>query len=246
MKLLISQSAIILSLLLSNNLLSQDNNSSTVSANQKVQSGTKQVKAKRTAISQIKQLHSGALLVRLHTNAYVIEALRKKGRLNEADALEKKQRMVNVKIVAAFKAEYHFCPVYFFSSSYSKLVEERQFDQVTFVNDSLMADEKIQLTESNFFTAEFGTIEQDTTKYLSDYTKELDSNGNYKMVPNYIGGANPGFEVIAIKSDRFVQLRKPFPYYVRTYSTLFFKRSANKTVRLMSKKLSKYYENHKD
>jgi hypothetical protein len=246
MKLLVTKSVIILSLLLSNNLLSQDNNSSTVSANQKNESGSKRVKAKRAAIAQIKQLHDGVLLVRLHTNANVIEALSKKGKVNEANMLKQKQRMANVKIVAAFKTEFRFCPVYFFLSNYSKFVKGRQFDQVQFVNDSLEADTRIKLTESNFLTAEFGTIEQDTAKYLSDYTKGLDSNGNYRLAPSYIGGANPGFEVVAIKSDQFVQLRKPFPFYVRTYSTLFFKRSANKTVRFMNKKLSKYYENYKD
>jgi hypothetical protein len=246
MKFLITQSVIVLSLLLSNNLLSQDNNSNNAPANQKSESGSKRVKAKRAAIAQIKQLRAGALLVRLHTNANVIEALRKKGKIEEANVIERKQKLVNAKVVAAFKAEFRFCPTYFFFSTYSKLVSEKQFEQVSFVNDSLETDSKIKMTESNFFTAELGEIEQDTAKYLSEYTKELDGNGNYRMTPSYIGGANPGFEVVAIKSDRFVQLRKPFPFYVRTYSTLFFKRSLNKTIKILNRKLNKYYENHKD
>ncbi len=172
---------------------------------------------------QINELKTGALLVRLQTRKLAINALKKSGLNKEADRIERKQKELNIKIVAAFKAEFTFCPTYIFYSDYSQNVMDRQFDKVSFLTDSLRVDSTIKFTKRNFLTAEFGIIEPDTAKHIS-------------------GGEHMGFDALLIKSDQFIQLRRPFPYYVRTLDLLPTKRNPNQVVKKMNKKLEKFYK----
>lgn len=194
---------------------------------------------------QINQLKSGALFVRLQTKKNSITALRKIGREKIADKMEREQKNYNLKIVSAFKTNFNFCPTYFFFSDYSQNIREKQFDKVIFLTDSLLPDTTIKFKESNFLTAEFGTIEQDTAKYFSHNSYESDGNWSLKRVESYYGGPNTGFGALIIKSDQLIQLRGPFPYYVRTFDSLPIKRSQNITVKKMNKKLYKYYDKRK-
>jgi hypothetical protein len=50
-----------------------------------------------------------------------------------------------------------------------------------------------------------------------------------------------GFGALVIKSDQFIQLKKPFPYYVRTFDSLPIKRSPKTVVKKMNKKLHRFY-----
>lgn len=145
-------------------------------------------------------------------------------------------------IISAFKANFNFCPTYFFFSGSSTNIRERQFDKVVFLNDSLLPDTTLKFNNTSFLTAEFGTIEQDTAKYFSHYSYEPNARLSVKRVENYYGGPNMGFAALIINSDKFVQLRRPFPYYVRTFESLPIERSVNKAVRKMNKKLYKYYK----
>lgn len=194
------------------------------------------------AKEQIIQLKEGALLVRLQTKKNSINALRKIGKGELADEIEAQQRNYNLKIISAFKNNFDFCPTYFFFSDYSQNILERQFDKVMFLSDSLHTDTTIKFNKGHFLTAEFGTIEQDTAKYFSHYSYESDQNGSSKPVSNYYGGSNIGFGALIIKSDQLIQLRRPFPYYVRTFDSLPIKRRLDKTVGKMNKKLHQFYD----
>ena len=77
----------------------------------------KQLKA--TTKVQINQLKNGALLLSLKTNKSKIAALKKIGKNNQAQDLEKKQSQLNKSIIAAFKTKFNFCPTYFFFSDYA-------------------------------------------------------------------------------------------------------------------------------
>lgn len=193
------------------------------------------------ATKEINQLKDGALLVRLRTKRNSITALRKIGKDKLAEKIETKQRRYNLKIVAAFKINFNFCPTYFYFSDYSQNVSERKFDKVIFLSDSLLPDTTIKFNQSHFLTAEFGAIEPDTAKYFSHYSYEPDGNWNLEQVSNYYCEPKVSSAALVIKSNRFVQLRRPFPYYVRTYDSLPIKRSPNKTVKRMNKKLCKFY-----
>jgi hypothetical protein len=191
---------------------------------------------------QINQLKDGALLVRLKTKNLTITALRNADRNKQADAIEKKQAEFNLNIISAFRANFNFCPVYFFYSDYSSNVKERKFDSVMFLNDSLRPDTTIKFTGKTFLVAEFGTIEQDTAKNFSHYSYEPNTDWTLKEVSHYYGSTDFGFEALIIRSDQFVQLRHPFPYYTRTFDPMPRKQVLNKAVRRMNRKLTSFYK----
>ncbi len=189
---------------------------------------------------EIKILKEGVLLVRLRTKENSILALKRIGRDKLANKIEEKQINYNKKIVSAFRTNFTFCPTYFFYSNYSDSIISKQIKGVIFLNDSLQADSTIKLTTTNFLTAEFGIIEQDTAKYLDSYYSYSGDSGLERR-SSYYGEPDMGFGVLKIMSDQFVQLKNPFPYYVRTFDSLPIKRKFSKTVLKMNKLLFNYY-----
>src|SRR3954470_23255626 len=74
---------------------------------------------RREAISrwQINQLKNGALLIRLHENKLLIDALKKRGQNDLATLKEQEAFALNKNIVRAITKYYDFSKVYFFYSS---------------------------------------------------------------------------------------------------------------------------------
>lgn len=196
---------------------------------------------KNLSVQQIKDLKNGVLLVRLHTKNSTISALRKNGNDKQADKIELKQFETNQEIIIAFRERFEFCPVYFFYSDYSINVMEREFGNVTFLNDSLEPDSTIKFKTHNFLTADFGTIDQDTTMRFDGYYYDYGEHGLEKR-SKYYGGSNMGFGALVMRSDKFVQLHKPFPYYVRTYESMPFSANSKNVVKKMDKKLDRFYK----
>ena len=174
------------------------------------------------AREQINQLQNGSLLVRLMSKNESIKALRKAGNNRMANTIEKEQNYLNLAIIDAFRNNFDFCNVYFFYSEYSQNIRNKEFDKVVFLNNNLKPDKTIKYNNEYFLTGEYGFIEQDKVKYQ--------------------GGSNMSFEALIIKDDQFKQLRRPFPYYLRTFATLPIKRKPKKVVRKMNNKLKKYLE----
>jgi hypothetical protein len=201
-------------------------------------------RAQQRALSKerISTLKDGALLVRLFTKKNSIAALKKIGKPEKAEKLEKEQAAYNQRIVSAFKANFNFCPTYFFFSDYSTAIAEKQFDKAVFLNDSLLPDTNIKFNSTKFLTAEFGYVEQDTAKYFSYYSFEPNANIDESRVKNYYGGSDASFAALVIHTDKFEQISRPFPYYVRTYRSMCSARRAKKTVRFMNQNLHSYYK----
>ena len=185
----------------------------------------------------IKLLKEGALLVRLQTKNKSIEALREIGENDKAAEIEKHQHDHNLSIINAFKTNFTFCPTYFFYSHYSPYIIQKQFDKVVFLNENLIEDSTIRFDGEKFLTAEFAAIEQDTAKYFSHYSFEDSEDQRLNKTENYYGSSDMGFEALIIKNDQFMQLKSPFPYYVRTFNSLPVRKSNNKTVKKMNDKL---------
>ena len=194
-----------------------------------------------TTTMQINQLKNGALLVRLKTNALALEALRKSGKEQQANALERNQAEINRNILEAFQGKFKFCSVYFFFSNYSEAVKNKTFDRVVFLNDNLQPDSTIKFTKGTFLVADFGVIEQDTARYAENTLIIPDDNFSVKQSKTYYGGPSFGYEGLIIRSDALVQLRHPFPYFVRTYDSKLKKKVVNHAVRKMNKKLNHFY-----
>jgi len=193
------------------------------------------------AREHILAMKDGALLVRLQTRSQSIETLKDRGMEDKAKQLEERQRNQNLEYVEAFISEFDFAPVYFFRSEDSKLVKEGRLDEVVFLDGEMNADSSIKVMKKIIYTAEFGTVDPDDSKRREDYRLEKDSSG-VKQKPTYYGSADMGFEALVIMNDQFVQLRRPFPYYVRTFGKKgIINRSPKKTVRKMNEKLFQFY-----
>ena len=79
-------------------------------------------KAKIVAKQQINDLHNGALLVRLKTGQNTIDT----DKIRQTDLQKKKQKIneENLRIINAFKSEFNFCPVYFFTAMILNLFQK--------------------------------------------------------------------------------------------------------------------------
>ncbi|MEM6347156.1 MAG: hypothetical protein AAF927_24920 [Bacteroidota bacterium] len=170
---------------------------------------------KRHATMQINGLYDGGvLLVRLKTKQTTIDALRERGKSEKAAQIEEEQRRYNQALIAAFKAKFDFCPVYFFYSHYTQQVKLGNWDSVAFVNEALQADASIKFEDPYYLVAEITSVVGDTAKYFDHYYYEPTANGPERKA-SYYGGNNLGFEALVMKSDQFIQLTRPFPYYER-------------------------------
>lgn len=201
------------------------------------------------AKAQIRQLHDGALFVRLHSRKGVIEALLKRGQTTQAAELEKQQWNANSEIIAAFKTAFNFCPVYFFYSEYSGLVLDKRFDTAFFLNAGLNVDTTIQFKGRNFFCAEIGNMESEVTYekepfyYVPNDKAAAEKAGYFddEKKPQKGGdGAYSGTESLVIQNDQFIQLKSPFPFYQRT-KFLVFNMQMRDVVKNMNGALIRFY-----
>jgi hypothetical protein len=169
----------------------------------------------------ILDLRNGVLLVRLQSRSNALKTIRERGLEEKAKEIEGELRAENESIRNAFRDHYEFSEVYFFGSDDSGALKERNFDDVS-IFDANSDPVTIDLSTRKFFVAEFGKVRADTA--------------DYKSTPD------PGFGALIIMSDQFIQLDKPFPYYVRTFETLpILKRSHDQVVRKMNQKLFGFY-----
>ncbi len=190
------------------------------------------------AQQQIQELKGAVLLIRLKTRKASIEALEKAGKTLSAKRMKSDQMALNREIVAAFKSEFNFCPTYFFYSDFSDQVRAKNLSEVEFLNAELEHDPSLSPETKGFYTAEIGFLEQDTASYYSSNDNSASSNSS--ETDRYYGSANMGFEALRIMSDQFVQLKKPFPYYVRRFGSFSAKRKPAKMVKLLNKQLHQY------
>lgn len=183
----------------------------------------------------------GILLVRLKSNKNKINAL-KKYRGEEAAQLEQlKQDKINKEIINSFKTYYSISKVYFFYSEYSKQVRNKEFDKVSFVDENLNVDESIDIDAHNeFLIAEFSSNKQRSGLYRHGSYMKRDETG-VQMVDTYWGPPAIRFSALIIMNDKFEQLAKPLPRYVRTYESIpFLRRSKPATISRLNQKVGAF------
>lgn len=171
----------------------------------------------RVAISQIKDLKNGVLLVRLQTRQSQIDGLIEQGFIKEAKQVIKEQEQKNKAIIKAFERSFNFAPVYFFYSESSEKVKKGELQGI-FLNSELEIQPGLKITNENYFIAEMGNI----------------------WFKNY----NSFFDGIVVMDKHFKQLDDPFPYYVRSYESLSgvgLDRTYNDIIETLNKKLENFY-----
>jgi hypothetical protein len=150
---------------------------------------------------------SGALLVRLKTNANTIKRLKAAGNMDLATQVERETRLNNKLMIRAYRNEFTFCPVYFFTSDYSDSVKHKSLTGI-FVDSNLVIDPTITCRVSFFLVAEQGSIYESSIGFVneSQASKAIERGASSKEVS------------VVVKNSYFIQLHKPFPYYQQGYS----------------------------
>ena len=100
---------------------------------------------------------SGALLVRLKTNSNTINRLKAAGNMDLATQVERETLLNNKVMMRAYRNEFKFCPVYFFTSDHSDSVKHKFLTGI-FVDSNLVVDPTIVCKASFYLIAEQGSI----------------------------------------------------------------------------------------
>lgn len=196
----------------------------------------KQIK-EELSVKYINDLNRGVLLVRLKTKSTTINALKEHGQLEKAKKVEKEVLEFNVTLIQAFKSNFNFCDVYFFTSDYTSRVKNKQFNEVFFLDDKGEVDENITPNPDVFLIAEYGSVEADTVTYYQGTHTQQGKEG-LETRDTYSGRGSFGFEALLMRNDQFVQLSDPFPYYIKTWDSAI---KPAKVVKKLNKKLHQFY-----
>jgi hypothetical protein len=159
------------------------------------------------ARAQITLLKEGALLVRLKTNANTIKRLKTAGNIDLATQVERETLLNNKVMMRAYRNEFTFCPVYFFTSDYSDSVKHNYLTGI-FVDSNLVVDPTIACRATFYLIAEQGSIYESSIGFVTEPQAQ-------KAVER---GASSKEVSIVLKNRYFIQLHKPFPYFQQGYS----------------------------
>ncbi|MBI1266089.1 MAG: hypothetical protein GC193_01525 [Cryomorphaceae bacterium] len=197
---------------------------------------------KATAVRQISDLKSGVLLFRLPQNKVALQAARDSGFVLSAARMERQLHERNIEIVEHMRKYFTFCDVYFIYADQSEKVLAHEWNDIEFLSDSLKVDKSIHLPDVPIFTAELTLLRADTARIATGEVMRHNNEGDLKNVQTYTSSPDPMFEALIIKSDQFVQLHKPFPYYSRTFNSMPFRRSMKKVVKMMDENLERFFK----
>ena len=191
------------------------------------------------ADKQICHLKNGALLVRIHSRNKVAEAVMRNGDKLLGEELLRKQRERNRDIYEAFEKHWDFCPVYFFEAEASKAVKDIHRENIIFLGEELKRDPEIRFPQGNFLTAEFGTLPESRSDVFE--LRYMQENGEWMVeLHNNPDKSAGNFSAFHIMSNHFSRLSSPFPYFVRTYDDLVFRRQPSAAIRKMNKRLHEF------
>jgi len=155
--------------------------------------------------------------------------------------VEEEQKQENLEITSAFSSSFTFCPVFFFYSYCTSNIRDGEFPGCLMDADLKELNE-IPSNVENYFVAEFYFVERNQDIYYQDYELREDTSG-YKNPRNlYYGDTDLGPDALIVRDRDFIQLRHPFPFYVRTYQGFpVLKRKKPKVVKKLDDGLHEYY-----
>ena len=165
-------------------------------------------KSKNTARENIVLLKSGALFVRLRTSDLKINALKSKGMLKEAEEIRVAQENTNKSIIAAFKVNFTFCPVYFFYSTYSAQVKEGNYKGL--IMDINMQPDS-SFTSDKYLIGEFD--ESETTQMDAFIIKDKNYEQLKKPFPFFIKQNEAVVSTRSYEKIVFILNKRLFEYY---------------------------------
>lgn len=162
--------------------------------------------AMEVAKKNIQDLKSGFLLVRLEDKKKEIDYYLKFDNINEANRIKEKQENINEQIRLAFTKYFTMCPVYYFKMSDTRNLLDEKYDSVQVYDALGELTSNADLASGNFFIAEFGVANQDEVT-------------NNEDVNNDIYVERMALSALVIRQSTMLELRDPFPYFVK-YNSL--------------------------
>lgn len=180
------------------------------------------------AKAQIKELKEGVLIVRLHTRTKSIDLYRQNGNAALANKMEDDQYQENKEIMAAFAQNFDYAPVYFFFSDDTERIKAGDTKGV-FLNSKMLPDTSINPALSFYMVAEYGPLEGETRVIPGDTLVPL---------PDYVPGEILE-RALVVKDKNFLQMRDPFPYYIRAAN----RGGADKQVAKLNAQMHSYLKN---
>ena len=168
-----------------------------------------------SALIHLQKLKQGALLVELSDKRLQQQKLIANGKFKTAESIKRKQMRINKAIIESFRKKFNFCPVYFFYASSADSINSNLINNIAFINDSLNYDKSIRLSTTKDY-------------YIASFTS--------------LKSASLGVSALVIMDKNFDPLNWPFPYYVRTYQSLFGlrKKTIDNSVAVMDKQLHQF------
>ena len=176
---------------------------------------------RKRANESIVQLKSGALLVQLQSKQISIDAYVEKGYESIAEEIAQDQKEGNIRIMRAFNESFHFCKVYFFISDQVDEIKEKRWDEVNFINKNYETDPSIILEESFFMVAVYSK------------TGESNKDKQYRSILS--------FDAIIIRDEDFIEMTKPFPYYLKMPAEIQKLKKLKKKIYNYDKELRSFY-----
>lgn len=159
-------------------------------------------KATDEAKAHLAEMQNGFLLVRLDDKKTEIDYYLKYQNVAEADRIQEKQDKINAQIRLGFAKYFTMCPVYYFYMSDTRNLLDKKYSEVIVENGLGQKDTTVNLSTGKFYIAEFGIANQD----------EVTNNEN---VNDGVYSERMAVSALVIRTGELLELRDPFPYFVR-------------------------------
>lgn len=163
-----------------------------------------------TACTQLKDLKTGVLLVRLQEGINKYNALKEAGKLSQAEEHKKEVYLRNLEIVNAFKNHYSFSSVYFFYNTDTEKVKNGEVLPVL-LDDSLNKGNIVQVKPGKAFIADLGEVYIETYKSFINGLAVQTPSGAKPEFPGYINARTifvarrNTFELVQVLNKRLVR-----------------------------------------
>jgi len=183
--------------------------------------------ATETAKTHLQEMQNGFLLVRLDDKKKEIDYYLKFQNFDEAKKIKRQQDNINEQIRLAFTKYFTLCPVYYFNMSDSRSLLDKKYSEVIIFDALEQTVSNVDLATSKFYIAEFGVANQDE---VTNDENVNEGEYNEKMA----------LSALVIRTSELLELRDPFPYFVRYNSMGGLKSRYLTPVKKMQDKLTAF------
>lgn len=192
-----------------------------------------------------KNLHNGAILVRLRSNNILLKSLEQKNDTILLNKIIKERDKKNKEIIEAFSS-FTYCPVYFFYSENSRKLANKEFDNYL-LDKELKPIDNIPNLDNNYLIATFDAVREDTSwsnySNYSTYVLQNNETGNLERRHLWNHASVSGIDALVLFNPDFQFLQEPYPHYVRTYENLLFNfRSKTDVINILQNEIAMYVQ----